>query len=185
MKKYRILASVFAFTLIAGCSGNDTSSTNETPPISDASTPPVVPSDKTIEINGKSFTCGETIGASNSTCDENFQKAFNLWGDNIVAYMDSGQLGPLGNNLKGANNPDALMRYEDVVARGLGACIFAANGEGMGDMDAQTKFVNWMAETYPDEDHVAFLPIWTGANGYLCPDGGGDGSFQSHDLRVD
>lgn len=178
-----VVAAVVA-VIVAASRGDKDTGTNTgggvvTPAVTPTPTPtPVeVPSDKTIAINGQQYTCDQTLGSEGGVCSRGYQQAFNEWGDNIPTYVDSGKLGALGNNLKTDANPNALMRYEDVAASGLAACLYAWNGQD------QQAFIDYLHRFYPDEDSVAFLPLWHGAGAYLCLDAfANDGGHKSRDL---
>lgn len=167
-----ILSSLMAFVMTACGSSTTATSQQASPPTSATpSASSTVDRSKTITINGrqtteqgKPYTCGVVIGAENDVCSDPWQKLFNKWGDNIPAYVDSGKLGPLGND----TSDTAVMRYEDIAASGLSACSLIA-AEGL-STDNANKFVEWMLKSYPNQERVAFLPFYFEASKSLCPD---------------
>jgi hypothetical protein len=111
-------------------------------------------SEVTVNVAGQEYTCGQLIDAENQVCSLDFQDAFDRWGDRVDAYVNSGRLGPLGNE----------MRFEDAAASGLAACIVAERG------GPEQAYIDFLRQFYPEESGVAFRPRWVGADRDLCPD---------------
>lgn len=142
---------------LLGCQTSTESESKSAPPTA-SERPPSTPAakDRTVVVDGKTYTCGEFLGTPSGRCDESYQKAFNRWGHRLHSYANDGRLGPLAPEI----------RFEDVAASGLAACIIAQRGESV------QKFVDFMRESYPDEDATAFLPLWFRAHESVCPDVG-------------
>lgn len=156
--KMLLLLPVLALVGLAlpGCSDQtSTESGSKSPPPTAAKDLPSTPAvkDRTVVVDGKTYTCGELIGAPSSRCDESYQKAFNRWGDRLLIYANGDRLGAFAREI----------RFEDVAAAGLAACIMAERGESV------QKFVDFMRESYPDEDSTGFLPLRFEAGQSVCP----------------
>ena len=164
---FRSIALIIALAG-AGC---NSAAEEQTPPPAAAQAPQAKPP-TTVTIDGKPRTCAELICespkgcAATASCNENFQRAFDRWGSKIHAYVTSGSLGPLGNDVGTIDKPRAgsRWRYQDVAAAGLSACFIADRGGN------DTKFIDYMLESHPREDRLALLPFWFGAQRHLCPD---------------
>lgn len=120
--------------------------------------------EKTILIDGQRFTCAQTIGATTGSCPDSLMKSFVKWGDNINAYVNSGQLGPLGD---GANAP---LSFERIAVIGLFACEMNSVRPDPSKFLQSVKELEWITEL-PAEDttDAALLPFWSEATRTLCP----------------
>jgi hypothetical protein len=110
-----------------------------------------VRSEKTVTIDGKSYTC-ETI-TEIKKCTVKFQKTFDRYRKNIDKFVNSGILGPL--------NDAETFTYEDVAYAGLTACH-------IGDRNA---FIDEVRSNPPFTDltSIDLFPTWFAAKRYLCP----------------
>ncbi|MBD1543583.1 hypothetical protein G9E11_15330 [Arthrobacter sp. IA7] len=178
-----LLAAALAATLLTSCSSNGGGTAQQattqpqaaqppaqqnpyTPP-ADTFTPPATTttapargsgSAKTVRIEGKDYTCDQLIGSiANEPCSPQFNAAYEKWGDHIDDYVNSGHLGPLGNQ---GNN--SVLSYEVLSFLGLYACIL---NESDG---TSTDFVNYGLKIHPDAARTDFLPLWFNAPKYLC-----------------
>jgi len=116
------------------------------------------PADTTVEIDGVLYTCGQLLYQGVKECPENYQAAFNTWGDDIDAYVTSDDLGALGGR----------MSYEEVATTGLAACLYAYNGEEMTAFTAQLLTVFQAAD--PTLVAADFDDFWSAAMQHLCTD---------------
>jgi hypothetical protein len=141
------------------------SSEVETDSSAPAATPVTPSSEKTVLINGKMYDCVQVIASEVDPCTDSFRYAFDLWGENLERYINSGQLGPLG------NGDSPLLPQDQIALLGLLACGMQAQNS------TQTEFLE-IASQLPKVERVAaitkgseeLLSFWVEAPDSLCPD---------------
>ena len=105
-----IIAMPLAVLALVGCGGD-----NPQEPESSAGQSAVpVPTTTTVVIDGKTYGCGELTVGAGETCLPEYQKAFNRWADHIDSYVNS-------ETIRASRLGE--IRYEDIAAYGLAACI--------------------------------------------------------------
>ncbi len=152
------IAAVLAMVVfgLSSCSSDDSiSEGEENVPEEPASEDTQVPTDpgSVVILEGEPFTC-EQVTASES-CGPATQEVFNKYKENIVVFVNSGNLGPLFNNSS----------FEDAAFAGLVACAMVDDGE-----EAYVEFMQ-KDPAFEDEPGTSFLPPWYEARASLCPSG--------------
>lgn len=146
LSKNSFAAALFvgAALTISGCSS---ATPQQAPPDSD------IPSESTVVIDGKAYTCAEIIVVE--TCGSDTAELFDKYKQNIESYVQSGELGPLNSN---------AFSYEDVAYAGLMACLHGSEGE-----DAYVDFMlSEGGAAYADLQRVDLLPAYFEASKSLC-----------------
>lgn len=111
---------------------------------------------KSYEINDVSYSCSSLIGTSEfPNCGKQYQRAFNTWGENLDAYVNSGELGAVGNG---------SLPLSDEVLIGLEACIMLEGNA------SEWQFVDFQSRNYPQISQAHILPFWLQAAKILCTD---------------
>lgn len=117
----------------------------------------------TVVIHGKSYTCAEIVANEDQQlvpCGDTSQNIFNVYGDNIDAFVNSRRLGPV--------NGDPFT-YADAAFLGITACALRVQGH---DVD---YFIDYVSAQPPfnqmdlDLGRLTFLPVWFEAPRSLCP----------------
>jgi hypothetical protein len=142
-----------------------TSSPNvtETPLADNSSSSPPQSGEKTVIVNGQRINCAQAVGATTGVCGETLMRAFVKWGDNIHAYVNSGQLGPL---VEGSSSP---MSFEKIVVVGLLACELNSVDADSASFLEYVRKLQSVSELPPQvATDEALLPFWVEAKTTLC-----------------
>lgn len=172
LRHVRIASLAVVLCALAGACGNDDGGGAAAPSPATSTTAaatsrPVI----THELGGRSLTCEEALDVNPELgCPDGVVRAWQAWGANLAAFVDSGTLGPLN---------DGSYEVGDVAYVGLMACLVAADG---GDEQDFIDFVGDPRNETQLEDlsGTELLPTWFTALEELCPDTG----FRSSDDTI-
>jgi hypothetical protein len=150
-----------ALALILGACGagnkvGPASGSNDSPPAASAPADGVDRT-KTIEFEGRQFTCGQALERADEVCEKDVQNAFNQWGDNLVTFAND----PL---LSAEWGPDVIS-FAQLGVAGLAACSFRENDNAFGFTQYMKK------DAYGDlgSNEGAVATLYNAAGSSLCP----------------
>ena len=155
MKHYQALIMIAALAVsITACGNTDQSTTTEK--VTPSVTTDGVDRSKTIEFDGKKYTCGDALERPEQSCETDVQNAFNQWGDNLINYANSPFV---------SSGAWSSLSFADIGVAGLAACSFAEKDNAFGFTQYMKRFKN--GEYGKNESDVSSLYI--AATTALCP----------------
>lgn len=151
--------SLSATLVLTGCAGGNATTTTTSATSTTSASP--TPSEATVRIDGKDWTCAQITASGPDECGPFTQQAFETYKENLDTYVRSGQLGIFNNDSSGFS-------YEDTAFAGLVACAIMLKKGNVDDyidaMLAEEPFKTRLNERTP------YLPTWFAAKKYLCTD---------------
>lgn len=107
--------------------------------------------DESFVIQGQPTTCSSLFG---EPCDFDLQTEYNMWGDGLESFVDSGVLGPYA----------ADIGFVDSAKLSLQAC-------GVNRTAGKTvlEFEDLAQRDHPDATRAQLFPFWNETRQDLCP----------------